>query len=239
MSNENLNWEIATKDNLTTKISRNPMLMEKNKKQAGQTYGLGSIAIAVLFVGVVIFIEKRPIEKAFSDTQQSTQNTEIIKKKSGLNKAKDKIFNLFSGVNSFRSIEIENNQIKILIGTDNFFTKAQDQTINLTGTAKTVLTQIANESLKINNKFNVEVKVHTDSRKVTDKVTDHYSSNWELTAIMSAKILNIFEQVGFSSKSLSGSGVGSSAPFVPNKDINGKYLEKNLKLNRRVEILIY
>lgn len=78
------------------------------------------------------------------------------------------------------------------------------------------------------------VEGHTDPFEVEE--SKDISSSWLLSSTRAAKVLERFEYLGFSPKSLVSVGKGDAYPIVENLDSKGRIIEKNILQNRRVVI---
>ena len=75
----------------------------------------------------------------------------------------------------------------------------------------------------------IKIEGHTDNRPIN---TTKFPSNWELSAARATQVVHIFENAGISSEKLSTTGFSQHRPIAPNDN------EKNMALNRRVDIVI-
>ncbi len=82
----------------------------------------------------------------------------------------------------------------------------------------------------------IEITGHTDSSQPSKKAK--YVDNWSLSAARAGAIAQVLVKNGVSSKLVRARGVADSEPLYPNYDKNDRLISKNLKENRRVEILL-
>lgn len=82
----------------------------------------------------------------------------------------------------------------------------------------------------------VLVEGHTDDAPLIN--SSKYRNNWELSGARSARVVERFEEFGFTPQNLAAVGYGSTRPLKPNHDKEGTALLGNMKENRRVVIKI-
>lgn len=81
--------------------------------------------------------------------------------------------------------------------------------------------------------FNVVVEGHTDDSPIK---SDKFPSNWELSSHRASAVLRLFEANGFSRSQLRAIGYADTLPVLPNRDAQGKPIQANQNMNRRVVI---
>lgn len=84
--------------------------------------------------------------------------------------------------------------------------------------------------------FNVDVEGHTDNVPIS---TEHYPSNWELSAARATGVVRYFMEKGQEGDHLKASGYADTRPDVPHTDSLGNDILENRALNRRIVIRIY
>jgi chemotaxis protein MotB len=87
-------------------------------------------------------------------------------------------------------------------------------------------------SILIERNENIRVDGHTDS-DVVSKSKDKWNSNWELSAIRAARVVEAFEKFGVAAERLSIAAFGEHRAVASNETETGK------RKNRRVEIRFY
>ena len=95
----------------------------------------------------------------------------------------------------------------------------------------TVLQQVGDVIRKEAPGFRVVVEGHTDDVPI---VSNTYPSNWELSGARSARVVRMFESMGFDRKLLTAIGFADTKPLVPNRDAQGAAIPQNQSQNRRV-----
>lgn len=84
-------------------------------------------------------------------------------------------------------------------------------------------------------KYKAVVEGHTDNVPITHPII---ASNWELSAIRSARVAQLMVLDGFKNEQLTIQGWGETKPEVPNTDANGVAIAANQATNRRVILKI-
>ncbi|MDR3608228.1 MAG: flagellar motor protein MotB [Oligoflexia bacterium] len=82
--------------------------------------------------------------------------------------------------------------------------------------------------------FNITVEGYTDDVPISNGL--QYRSNWELSSVRSCRVLQVFEDAGFSKNNLTAVGYGETRPIGPNRDSAGNAIPENQAQNRRVVI---
>jgi chemotaxis protein MotB len=85
--------------------------------------------------------------------------------------------------------------------------------------------------------FNILVEGHSDSFEAK-KGPKGLRSSWSIAGARAATIVEKFEFYGFKPQNLKAVSWGDSKPLKPNTDKEGKVLEQNVKLNRRVIVKV-
>jgi chemotaxis protein MotB len=98
---------------------------------------------------------------------------------------------------------------------------------------KEVATSI--QALKLKD-YVIEVEGHTDDTPTAKG--SHFTSNWELSALRSARIVRFFIEQGVAPEKMAVLGFANTRPKVPNLDNSGNPIPENREQNRRVIIQI-
>lgn len=148
-------------------------------------------------------------------------NTELITKLEAITQNKDlvKIKSMFNG-------------IEIKFNAEYLYDTASDLLRDDVKEMVALMAEVIKDSEK---NFLIEAHGHTDSRPVISK---GFRDNWELSSARALSIIRVFEKIGFEKNRLIAIGYGDSRPEVKDKDEKGLYIEKNLKQNRRVILLV-
>jgi chemotaxis protein MotB len=84
-------------------------------------------------------------------------------------------------------------------------------------------------------KYKVVVEGHTDNVPIAHPII---GSNWELSAIRSARVAQLMVSDGFKNEQMTIQGWGETRPEVPNTDAQGVAIAANQATNRRVILKI-
>ena len=80
----------------------------------------------------------------------------------------------------------------------------------------------------------VQVQGHTDNVQISDRLSERWETNWELSAARATRVLRYFVEVGnLDPRRVSGAGMGEYRPVADNNTRNGR------RANRRIEIIIF
>jgi chemotaxis protein MotB len=85
-------------------------------------------------------------------------------------------------------------------------------------------------------KYKINIEGHTDNIPMNHPII---STNWELSAIRSARVAQIIEENGFKKEQLIIQGWGETRPLVPNTTPDGVAIPENQAKNRRVILKIF
>ncbi len=133
-------------------------------------------------------------------------------------------------IEKFAHVEFKNGKIFIKFDNEILFKSGSPY---LTKKARQAIKSVGAVLAKIKGLEEVKVNGHTDSVPIKSR---YYPSNWELSAARASTIVRHFNSKGVPGKKLRVIGHGGTKPLLPDKDENGKYIKKNLKVNRRVEV---
>lgn len=237
---DNLDWEVALKKNSSKRLRFNNGLPLKNSAEG--PYGLGAVIVAVLFVGVALFIEKQSELRS----NFGAINSSRVKEERGAVSYRIKtITEQTLGLHpSFREVRQTERGLLISLGTDELFRMGRGASstvpINIfkDGVEKE-LKVFARKILIQDNKLSMDIIAHTDQAPVAGQNKGGFATNWELAASQASKVALVFNRAGILGRRVSVISKGDTLPLLPAQDIRGEYIQKNLKENRRLEILLY
>ena len=111
-----------------------------------------------------------------------------------------------------------------------------DKSNILKSDANVILQPIA-DLLKSNKyrRYRIVVEGHTDDQEISNS---RFSSNWELSSIQAATVVQRFVKLGLDENRFQAAGMAGISPEYPNYDAYGQPIPKNRKLNNRIEIHI-
>jgi chemotaxis protein MotB len=130
--------------------------------------------------------------------------------------------------------EVSSGQIEIERLREGLRLNVADEVLFASGSAeldrvgREVLEKVAGQ-LKSLRDF-VEVRGHTDDRRIRGSLARVYPSNWELAAARAARVVRLLESEGVPSDRLAVVSLGPNDPVAPNDT------PENRALNRRIEI---
>lgn len=101
-------------------------------------------------------------------------------------------------------------------------------------TEKAVILSIISDALA-GLPYNVTVEGHTDNIPIN---TRQFPSNWELSAARAAAVARFLIDHGLDAHQVKIVGLADTHPLAPNQDDQGRPQPENMKLNRRVVILV-
>ncbi|MBC7457475.1 MAG: flagellar motor protein MotB [Bdellovibrionaceae bacterium] len=101
---------------------------------------------------------------------------------------------------------------------------------------KDILSHIAPVILEQSKDYNILIEGHTDNVPVSGG--GMIKNNWELSSLRACRVLDFFEQQGFSKKRLTAVGYAETRPEVPNENPDGSLNTENQAHNRRVVIKV-
>lgn len=238
---DNLDWEVALKKNSSKRLRFNSGLPLKNSSEG--PYGLGAVIVAVLFVGIALFIEKQ--NEIRSNVSALSSSSTQVEQRGSVSYQVKKIAEQTLGLHSsFREVRQTEKGLLISLGVDELFRmglKASSETpLNIfQDEVEDTLKVFAKKILLQDNKISMEILAHTDQRLVSGQNKGGYATNWELAAAQASKVALVFNRAGILGRRITVISKGDTLPLLPAQDIRGDYIEKNLKQNRRLEILLY
>lgn len=100
--------------------------------------------------------------------------------------------------------------------------------------AKVLLERLVPIIKKESENFHVTVEGHTDNVPIGGNLP--FRNNWELSSVRACRVLEAFENDGFTRDKLTAVGYADARPIVPNEDKAGNPLPENQSQNRRVVI---
>lgn len=84
--------------------------------------------------------------------------------------------------------------------------------------------------------YQIEVQGHTDDTPVA---SDRFGSNWELSALRAANVVQRLIHFGVRPARLSATGMAETVPKLPNRDAAGNPIPGNQAANRRIVIRVF
>ena len=105
----------------------------------------------------------------------------------------------------------------------------------LTKAARRQLSKVAKDIAQTMPGYDVEVEGHTDSAPIRTK---RFKSNWDLGAVRASRVADLFVRKGLPTDRMMAVSYGSSRPKVPERDLEGKVIEENVRANRRIRIKV-
>jgi chemotaxis protein MotB len=130
--------------------------------------------------------------------------------------------------------EVSAGQIEIERLREGLRLNVSDDVLFATGSAeldsigRDVLVKVAGQLTDL--KDFIEVRGHTDDRKIGGSLTQRYPTNWELAAARAARVVRLLESKGVPGTRLSAVSLGPNQPIAPNDSA------ENRARNRRIEI---
>jgi chemotaxis protein MotB len=130
--------------------------------------------------------------------------------------------------------EVSAGQIEIERLREGLRLNVSDDVLFATGSAeldaigRDVLSKVAGQLTGL--KDFIEVRGHSDDRKIGGSLAKRYPSNWELAAARAARVVRLLEAKGVPGSRLSAVSLGPNQPIVPNDSA------ENRARNRRIEI---
>lgn len=110
-----------------------------------------------------------------------------------------------------------------------------NETTTFSDGGKKQLIKIALSLQKVSTLSKFEILGHTSHVKPKNS---NYKSNWELSAARAGVVAELFIKHGVNPDLIEARGVADVRPLYPIKDVNGEYIEDNVKKNSRIEITL-
>lgn len=132
--------------------------------------------------------------------------------------------------------EVSSGQIEIQRLREGLRLNVSDEVLFASGSAelddkgRKVLVKVAKQLKSLRDQ--IQVRGHTDDRKIGGALAQRYPTNWELAAARAARVVRLLEERGVDPKKLSAVSLGPNAPVAPNDSA------ENRQRNRRIEILL-
>lgn len=132
--------------------------------------------------------------------------------------------------------EVSSGQIEIQRLREGLRLNVSDEVLFASGSAelddkgRAVLVKVAKQLKALRDQ--IQVRGHTDDRKIGGALAQRYPTNWELAAARAARVVRLLEERGVDPKKLSAVSLGPNVPVVPNDSA------ENRARNRRIEILL-
>jgi len=130
--------------------------------------------------------------------------------------------------------EVSSGQIEIERLREGLRLNVSDEVLFASGSAELdlvgrgVLVKVAGQ-LKNLGDF-IEVRGHTDDRRIRGALAKRYPTNWELAAARAARVVRLLEEHGVPGDRLAVISLGPNVPIAPNDTV------ANRRMNRRIEI---
>jgi len=130
--------------------------------------------------------------------------------------------------------EVSSGQIEIERLREGLRLNVSDEVLFETGSAqldsigRDVLIKVAGQLESLSD-F-IEVRGHTDDRRIRGSLAKRYPSNWELAAARAARVVRLLEAHGVAGSRLAAVSLGANDPIAENDT------PQNRALNRRIEI---
>lgn len=87
-----------------------------------------------------------------------------------------------------------------------------------------------------NSEFKIVVEGHSDNLPINSN--NPYKNHWALAAARASSVAERFQYFGFTNDNIRVVSFGEARPIAPNQDKNGKPIQENNLLNRRVVIKV-
>ena len=132
--------------------------------------------------------------------------------------------------------EVASGQIEIQRLREGLRLNVSDEVLFASGSAeldekgRKVLVKVAKQLKSLHDR--IQVRGHTDDRRIGGALAQRYPTNWELAAARAARVVRLLEERGIDPKKLSAVSLGPNAPVAPNDSA------ENRARNRRIEILL-
>jgi flagellar motor protein MotB len=236
VSSQPPSWEISTKENSSKTVRFNHGLPTSGSGEG--PYGVGAVIVAVLFVGVALFIEKLPnANEAIAPKVEITQALLPSMKVSTI------IDNTLADLSAYRGVQETAKGLKVSLSVDELFKNGKGSSAKIPLTimkdkVEDVLYLLGRRLLSENNKLVFQIIGHTDQVPVEGRNKGGYLTNFELGAAQASKVASLFSKAGILSRRIMVSSQGDGLPLLPAQKVDGSFVEKNLSVNRRIEILI-
>ena len=130
--------------------------------------------------------------------------------------------------------EVSSGQIEIERLREGLRLNVSDEVLFASGSAeldavgRSVLAKVAGQLTSLSD-F-IEVRGHTDNRRIRGALAKRYPTNWELAAARAARVVRLLEEGGVPGDRLAVISLGPNAPVAPNDTA------ANRRINRRIEI---
>jgi len=130
--------------------------------------------------------------------------------------------------------EVSSGQIEIERLREGLRLNVSDDVLFASGSAELdsvgrgVLVKVAGQ-LKNLGDF-IEVRGHTDDRRIHGALAKRYPTNWELAAARASRVVRLLEERGVPGERLAVISLGPNVPIAPNDTV------ANRRMNRRIEI---
>ncbi|RAP34385.1 hypothetical protein DID77_01185 [Candidatus Marinamargulisbacteria bacterium SCGC AG-439-L15] len=188
---------------------------------------LALLLVLFLYIISISTIDKTKLEKATESMQKGFAGVkEKIAMQSDYEEIKTELEKMITEKNIKSDMKIipKQDRLKLNLGHSSLFESGK---ASLKPSGKTILKHLAGQ-LKEKNVY-VRIEGHTDSIPIQTKT---FPSNWHLSSIRAAQVLNFLVKQGLDETHFELAGYGPTRPLAPNNT------EVNRSKNRRVAIII-
>ncbi len=156
-------------------------------------------------------------------TALATRETELV----GMQSTYDELVSDLESEVSSGQIEIERLRegLRLHVSDDVLFASGSAE---LDEIGREVLEKVAGRLAQLND-F-IEVRGHTDNRRIRGALAKRYPSNWDLAAARAARVVRLLEERGVPGERLAAVSLGSNDPIASNDTADHR------AMNRRIEI---
>lgn len=135
------------------------------------------------------------------------------------------------GVNPDKALQLNENSLKVALPGELLFGSGSAE---VGVESRKLIEELAQQmnAFDLPN-YQIEIEGHTDDVPIQ---TLKFPSNWELSSARAISVLKVFMELKATKHQLKAIGYADTIPIAPNRDELGNAIEKNQRLNRRVEI---
>ena len=190
--------------------------------------------LASFFILMMAFANFDPVQFG-EDAETVSKSFKKVKQQSSkdlLKQLKDEIEN-HTELKEMTGVEIDNETLTIDFRGNVLITSGETK---LTEGTAALIDSLVELIMGKNPDYKIIIEGHTDDSPVSNRKL--YSSNWAVSSLRAASVLERFQYYGFDPQNLKLLGLGESSPEYPNRDENGQPIPENQALNRRVIIKV-